>query len=185
MTRARNEVESGIWHVFARGNNRQDIFVDSGDRRRYLSLLGRSVRRCEWKALAYCLMANHVHLLIETGSPNLGVGMQRLHTDYARAFNKRHRRSGHLFQGRFGSVWVATDEQLLWVTRYIVRNPVAAGLARDPADWRWSSHRAALGEEDGPPWLATRRLDELLAGWSGARSDRYRELTEPKEDCPL
>jgi REP element-mobilizing transposase RayT len=92
-------VAGGVAHVFARGNRQQLIFLDATDRRRYLDLLGRVARRLRWRCLAYCLMDNHVHLLIETRLPNLGRGMRELHGDYAQLFNKRHDRSGHLFQG--------------------------------------------------------------------------------------
>ena len=166
----------GIFHVYARGNDRRPIFVDNTDRRRYLSLLGRSTRQQEWNTLAYCLMPNHVHLLIETPRPNLAVGMHRVQSPYARLFNRRHDRTGHVFQSRYGAVRMNDDPQLVTVVRYIVRNPVEAGLASDPSGWRWSSHRAAAGIEDPPPWLALNRLHALLAGWSGGDS-AYRDLT--------
>ena len=175
--RARRETESGLFHVFARGNDRRTIFVDNTDRRRYLSLLGATVRRCEWLALGYCLMPNHVHLLIETQKPNLAEGMGRIQSSYAQAFNRRHNRTGHLFDGRYGSVRVQTNEHLITAVRYIAFNPVKAELAPDPVGWRWSSHRAAVGVEDPPPWLAVDRLTELLDGWSGAGAGAYAELT--------
>lgn len=172
----RSETESGLFHVYARGNNRQDIFSDGSDRRRYLLLLGQSVRRCRWNALGYCLMPNHVHLLIETSSPNLHVGMGRLHSSYAQAFNHRHGRSGHLFQGRYGAKRVTSNEQLITGVRYIALNPVTAGLAATASDWLWSSHRAITGQEAPPSWLAIDRLTQLLEGWSGSRQ-AYAELT--------
>ena len=102
-------------------------------------------------------MDNHVHLLLETPQTNLGAGMQRLHGVYAQTHNKRHGRSGHVFQGRFGANRVTTDAQL-WVTaRYIARNPVEAGLCARPEEWQWSSHASILANA-APPWLDRERL---------------------------
>src|ERR687896_722074 len=104
--RPRQEVAGGINHVFARGNNRGHVFIDDTDRRAYLTTLGRVTRWKRWRCLAYCLMPNHVHLLLETPQANLGAGMQYLHGSYANEFNERHGRFGHVFQGRYGSVLV-------------------------------------------------------------------------------
>jgi putative transposase len=100
----RAELAGGVHHVFARGNGRQLIYLDDADRGSYLAMLARAVAHRQWRCLAYCLMDNHVHLLIETPLPNLGAGMQWLHGRFAQQFNERHGRSGHVFQGRYGSV---------------------------------------------------------------------------------
>ena len=171
----RQEVAGGLFHVFARGNDRRDIFLDSTDRRCYLTMLAREVRRQHWLLLGYCLMPNHVHLLVETPDPNLGAGMQRLHAPYAQAFNKRHGRVGHVFQGRYGAVQVKTDAYFATVVRYVAVNPVAAAFVEIPCDWPWSSHRALIGREDPPPWLAVQRLRELLGELEGRES--YEALT--------
>ena len=142
----REEVEGGVFHVFARGNNRDLIYLDEEDYARYSAVLGAVARQHDWRLLAFCLMPNHVHLLVETPKPNLGDGMQRLHGVYAREFNRRHTRCGHLFQGRYGAVRVTTDEQLWMVARYIATNPVAAGLCSGPAQWAWSSHAAVVAK---------------------------------------
>ena len=163
-------------HVYARGNDRADIFRDVLDRQRYLRLLGRTTKHCRWQTLSYCLMGNHIHLLIETTSPNLHSGMRRMHSSYAQLFNIRHDRTGHLFQGRYGSTRVESNEQLITAVRYIAFNPVAAGLVPTPSAWAWSSHRAIVGDDPAPPWLATERLAELLAGWTG-HPRAYDELT--------
>ena len=168
-----------MFHVFARGNDKREIFLDTADRERYLALLGLEIEQVQWNLLGFCLMSNHVHLLVETPEPNLAIGMRRIHSTYAQTFNKRHRRSGHLFEGRYGSVQIITNEHLLTVVRYIALNPVAAGLATTPARWRWSSHRALAGREDPPPWLAVDRLHALLDGWSGAGDRAYATLIQP------
>jgi putative transposase len=156
----REEAEGAVHHVFSRGNRSVAIFVDDGDRRRYLRLLARTVRQQGWNCLSYCLMTTHMHLLIETPFPNLGAGMQRLHGDYALVFNRRHGHAGHLFQGRYGAVRVTTDEQLVTVARYIAANPVKAGLCEREHEWPWSS-TAGLRGGSGPAWLASGRLLEL------------------------
>ena len=172
----RELVAGGVYHVYTRGNDRRRIFADDVDRRAYLSLLEHVVVRHRWHLLAYCLMTNHVHLLVETPNPDLPRGMQWLQTAYARRFNRRHRRTGHLFQGRYGAVRVEDDAQLWMTAAYIVRNPVDAGRCADPADWPWSSHAATLSDRP-PRWLATARLLDLLAASGGAGRDRYAELT--------
>lgn len=140
-------------------------------------MLERVARFSAWRCLSYCLMDNHVHLLIETPKPNLGRGMQRLHGDYARAFNDRYGRTGHLFQGRFHSETIDGDEQLWATVRYIVNNPVKAGLCSDPAAWQWSSHSAVLAGETAT-WLATERLFTFLSAFGGDPRDRYLELVK-------
>src|SRR4051794_19402408 len=148
----RLEVAGGVHHVYARGNRRQAIYVGDTDRILYLELLAQAVARQRWRCLAYCLMPNHVHLLVETPEPNLGAGIGRMHGLYAQTFNGRHDHCGHLFQGRFGSVVMKTDAQLLQVARYIARNPVEAGLCRAAEAWPWGSH-AAVMRGSGPAWL--------------------------------
>jgi putative transposase len=170
--RAREEIEGGIFHVFARGNRRQAIYLDDADRRRYLAMLGGVVKQYDWRCLAYCLMENHVHLLVETPRANLGAGMQWLHGLYAQTFNERHGRSGHLFQGRYGSVRVTTDAQLWMLVRYLAVNPVRAELCERPADWRWSSH-GAVAVSTLPRWLDHSRLLEYFAAAGGDPAERY------------
>jgi putative transposase len=160
----REEEPGAIHHVYARGNRRQDIFVDDNDRRAYLAMLRKVVRRHRWSCLAYCLMRNHVHLLIETPDPNLGDGMKRLHGPYAQGFNTRHKKVGHLFQGRYGAERVTSDAQLVATLRYIALNPVEAGSCEDARDWRWSSY-ALLVEGIAPEWVDGVRVRAYLAAW--------------------
>jgi REP-associated tyrosine transposase len=176
--RPREEFPGAVHHAFARGNRTQSIFLCNQDRRLYLHLLGEVVARTRWRVLAYCLMANHVHLLIETPEPNLGAGMQRLHGLYAQTFNRRHRHRGHLFQGRFGSVTVRTDEQLLQTARYIARNPVRAGLCAGPGLYPWSSHPAVAHGGSAPRWLDTARLLGCFGADGGDPRRRYADFVE-------
>jgi putative transposase len=122
-------------------------------------------------------MDNHVHLLVETPEPNLSSGMQRLHGHYARSFNERHGRCGHVFQGRFGSVLVRTQPQFWTVVSYIVRNPVEAGFCERPELWRWSSHAATLDSGTAPPWLSVSGLLRYFDGVGDRPRRRYAELT--------
>jgi REP-associated tyrosine transposase len=168
----RVEVPGGVHHVYARGNGKQWIYLSDRDRRLYLRLLAEVVVRHKWRCLSYCLMDNHVHLLLETPEPNLGAGMGRLQGMYAQTFNRRHGHSGHVFQGRFGSVVINTDEQLWTVARYIVRNPVEAGLCERPHDWTWSSH-AAVTSGAGPAWLDSQRLLAYFGALGGVPRERY------------
>lgn len=170
----REEVAGGVFHVFARGNDKRVIFFDDLDRRRYLRTLRSTVEERLWRLLAYCLMDNHVHLLVETPQPNLGDGMRWLHGTYAGGFNKRHGRSGHLFQGRYGAQRIKTDAQLSAVTAYIAMNPVEAGLCDLPEDWPWSSHSLVVAGR-APDWMD---IPHLLAYFEAAGGDGRRTYPE-------
>jgi putative transposase len=148
-----------LYHVTSRGNRRQRTYRDSRDYERFLDLTSRVVEERAWHCHAYCLMPNHFHLLLETPEDDLSVGMHWLKTTYAVRFNKRHELDGHLFQGRFHSVVVTREEHLIWLSRYIVRNPVRAGLCSHPGDWPWSSYQAAAQDRPRPEFLT---IDWLL-----------------------
>ncbi len=177
----RENYEDGIYHVFARGNDRREIFGDDTDRLVYLRLLGSVTQAMKWTCLSYCLMRNHVHLLLGTPDANLSAGMQRLHGCYAQAFNARHGRVGHVFQGRFGAKLIATDAQLQVTAAYIAHNPVAAGLCRRPEDWRWGSYRAILGGPS-PSWLNVASLLEHFGLDAAAGSRRLMSLVAAEGD---
>lgn len=158
MARAPREIiDGGVYHVFARGNARAAIYLDEADRLSYLRTLGAVTVTAGWRCLSYCLMENHVHLLLETPKGNLSSGMQQLHGGYAQRFNRRHGRVGHLFQGRYGAVRARTTKHVRDAAAYIARNPVEASLCSRLEDWPWSSYRATL---DGvaPAWLDAQRL---------------------------
>jgi putative transposase len=178
MARSRRSDAPGlVSHVTARGVDGCPVFRSAADRRGYLDLLDDTAKRFDWQVYAYCLMGNHVHLLIETIWPTLSVGVQRLNGIHAQRFNRRHGRYGHLFQGRFGSEPVARDAQLLSTARYVVLNPVKAGLCRHPADWPWSSYRATIGPAE-PGFLALDRLLPLFGRDEERARRRYREFVD-------
>ncbi|MBI4915717.1 MAG: transposase [Acidobacteria bacterium] len=173
----RLEHPGAVWHVTSRGNAREAIFLDDGDRSAFLELLAKSVEMCRWRLHAYVLMTNHFHLLLETPEPNLSRGMRQLNGVYTQRFNRRHRRTGHVLQGRFGAVLVERNAHLLELARYVVLNPVRAGMVPSPGTWAWSSFRATAGLADGPSWLDTAWLLAQLDPGSPSRARlRYRQF---------
>lgn len=138
MRTARACGESGIYHVVSRGVGQQIIFETDADRRRYLSALRSLVDGSSGALLAWCLMDNHTHLLVSQPLEELSSTMRRLNSGYALNFNLVHGRSGHLFQGRFRSEPVDTDEYLMTVVRYVHQNPWRAGMTAD-CHYEWSS----------------------------------------------
>lgn len=161
----RLEHENAIWHLTARGNEQRDIFRDDVDRERFVLMLSQTVIRFGWKLISWTLMSNHYHLVVRTPEPNLSRGMHWLNGRYAQSFNRRHDRRGHLFQGRFHGVLIEKESHLLTVARYVVLNPVRAGMVADPADWPWSSYRQTAGIDVPDSWLA---VDDLLESFGGA-----------------
>lgn len=164
----RIEFGGALYHVTARGNRREAIYVDDTDRERFLAVLGGVVNDFNWVCHAWCLMTNHYHLLIETPDGNLSKGMRQLNGVYTQASNRRHGRVGHLFQGRYKAILVDNDSYLLELARYVVLNPVRARMVENPGDWSWSSYRAMTGQADRPAWLA---VDGLLAAFGQRRLD--------------
>jgi putative transposase len=179
----REEVADAICHVYARGNDKRLIYCDDRDRETYLRMLAAVVTRWRWWLLAFCLMENHVHLLIQTPNANLGLGMHRLHSDYARYFNRRHGRSGHVFQGRYGSKRVMSDGQLWMVAAYLARNPVEAGLCAEPGEWPWSSHADTVAGTS-PSWLDAARLLDYFAASGGDPRTRYVAMCGQTRESP-
>jgi REP element-mobilizing transposase RayT len=170
----RNEFPGAVYHVTSRGNARETLFFDENDERRYLRALARVVADCRWLCHAYCLMPNHVHLVLETPRPNLAAGMRRLNSTYAQAFNARRDRVGHVFQGRYKAILIDKEPHLLEVCRYVVLNPVRAKLCTTAADWPTSSYRATAGHEPTPSFLSiTTILGRFGAHLRPAR-ERYR-----------
>jgi len=173
----RTEQPDGLFHVTARGNAGGAIYADDDDRRRFLLIVGATVERYDWKCLAYCALTTHFHLLLQTPKPTLSRGMQWLGGRYARYFNHRHERFGHVFQGRFAAKLVQTEEHLWATARYIAQNPVAAGICREAAGYPWSSH-AALVREQAPPWLDHETLLRCFEAFGSNPAVAYRAFVE-------
>ena len=142
---ARQKSESKIYHVLVRGINRQTIFEDGDDASKYLSTLKRYKEEDAYMLYAYCLMGNHIHLLLKEEKEDLGIIMRRIGAAYVYWYNNKYNRCGHLFQDRYKSDAVETDQYFLAVLRYIHQNPVKAHIAEDPASYRWSSFTEYLG----------------------------------------
>ncbi|SRR5712692_1553786 len=145
----RVHVPGALFHTIARGNGGQKTFIDARDYQSFLEALSELKKKTPFLAYAYCLMPNHFHLLIEVTQFPLSIIMQRLLTRYVKYFNFRHRRIGHLFQGRYKAILCQKDAYLQELLRYIHLNPVRAKLGKEAAAWRWSSHQAYLGQVKG------------------------------------
>jgi REP element-mobilizing transposase RayT len=169
----RIHLPGGFYHVMLRGNGGQEVFLDPQDGRLFLGILGEAAGRFGMRVHAWCLMPNHMHLLLQVGAEPLARAMQRITQRYTGIINKREQRTGHLFQGRYKAVLVDADSYLLELARYIHLNPVRAGLAKTPDAWRWSSHRAFLGLEE-TSILTTDDLLGRFAGQRGTAIERYR-----------
>jgi len=170
----RIEFAGAFYHLTSRGDRREAIYEDVVDRRQFLDTVAEVVERYNWVCHAYCLMTNHYHLVVETVEGNLSQGMRHLNGVYTQASNRRHGRSGHLFQGRFKGILVDRDAYLLELARYVVLNPVRAGMVDTPEQWSWSSYRAMIGTATAPGWLA---VDGMLSQFGSSREEarrRYR-----------
>ncbi|MFN7087552.1 MAG: REP-associated tyrosine transposase [Burkholderiales bacterium] len=172
----RIEFPGAVYHVTSRGNARQKIFRDDEDRETFLATFAWVVERFGWRCHAYCLMDNHFHLLIETPQPNLSRGMRQLNGVYTQGFNRRHRKAGHLFQGRFKAILVEKDSYLLELARYIVLNPVRAKMVKAPERYAWSSYRPTLGLAPMPAALTPDWILEQFAATRPAARKRYAEF---------
>lgn len=169
----RIEYPGAIFHVTSRGNARRKVFLDDEDRVSFLATLAWVVERFGWICHAYCLMDNHFHLIIETPEPNLSRGMRQLNGVYTQRFNRRHRKVGHLFQGRFKSILVERDSYLLELCRYVVLNPVRAKMVKLPQDYAWSSYLPTLGLAPIPPGLSVDWLLGQFAKTKPVARQRY------------
>lgn len=163
----RIEFEGALYHVMARGNARGEIFLDDYDREAFIENLGRVCARYGWRVWAWCLMGNHYHLLIETLRPTLSKGMREVNGVYTQRFNRRHGRVGHVSQGRYKAVLVQKNTHLLELSRYVVLNPVKAGIAETAGDWQWSSYRAVMGKATAPDWLAVTETLQMFHAQRG------------------
>lgn len=174
----RIEFPGAVYHVTSRGNARADIFEADSDRTKFLKILGLVVNRFNWLCHAYCLMNNHYHLLVETPEGNLSAGMRQLNGVYTQAFNRAHRRDGHIFKGRFAAILVEKETHLLELCRYVVLNPVRAAMVEQPEQYLWSSYLPTLGKTAKPALLTT---EWLLGNFSNTLVEarrRYRQFVK-------
>jgi len=163
----RIEYAGALYHVTSRGDRQEAIFDDDQHRTAFLNVLGEVISRFRWRCHAYCLMGNHYHLMIETPEGNLTEGMRQLNGVFTQWSNRRHKRSGHVFQGRYKAILVDRDSYFLELARYIVLNPVRAAMVKHPKQWKWSSYGATSGAAEAPAWLTT---EDLLAEFGKRRA---------------
>ncbi|HLA83463.1 MAG TPA: transposase [Thermoguttaceae bacterium] len=170
----RLEFAGAVYHLTSRGNARQKVFFSDEDRQLFLDTLAQVVSRYGWICHGYCLMATHYHLLVETPKANLSIGMRQLNGIYTQSFNRRHRRVGHLFQGRFKAILVEKESYLLELSRYIVLNPVRVKGEAEMGAWKWSSYRATAGLASVPEFLSIDWLLEQFGRNRLSAQKRYR-----------
>jgi REP element-mobilizing transposase RayT len=173
-----------VYHLFVRGDNKLPIFRRSLDYRHLLEILARALDRFTMECITYSLLPNHFHLLVVPDRHTVSRLMHQVNGTYARWFNKKHGRVGHVTQGRFGGRIIDDNEYLLTALRYIAMNPVAAGLVKQPENWPWSSYRAIAGLCEAPPFLTMDRIWRGL-GCTDAEVGRQRYIAHVKQgDTP-
>ena len=172
----RIEYAGALYHLLSRGNEGGDIFKEQKDRNLFLGTIGEFSERFDIDVFAYVLMDNHYHLLVRTRNANLKKAMHWFGTTYTQRFNRRHFRSGHLFQGRYKSMIVQNNAYMLQLSCYIHRNPLRAGIVKRLADYPWSSYLAYAYDRKVPPWLST---DLILSQFEKQhRHKQYRQKVQ-------
>ena len=171
----RLELAGGLYHVTSRGDRREDIYADDTDRVAWLDVLSECCERFNWAIHAWCQMSNHYHVVVETPEANLSAGMRQLNGVYTQKVNRRHHRVGHVFQGRFKGILVERDSYLLELARYVVLNPVRAGMVKHVRQWKWSSYHATVGKAPRPEWLHT---DWVLGQFGTSRARQIARYVE-------
>jgi len=168
----RIQFEDAVYHITARGNNKQDIFLDAGDRDYFMLLVGRVSKRFGLEVFAFCLMSNHFHLFMRTPLGNLSSAMHWLNGTYTNFFNWKHKRTGHLLQGRYKSVLVTDEVHYRHLSMYVHLNPVRAAVVERPASYPWSSYIDYTGLRSRYDWL---KKDEILGEYGTTTSSRSRK----------
>lgn len=174
----RIQYEGAFYHISARGNEKKDIFTDDDDRTKFIKILESVVEKYRWIVHAYCLMSNHYHLVIETPLKNLSAGMRQLNGVYTQIFNKKHGRIGHLFQGRFKAYLIEKESYLLEVCRYIVLNPVRAGIVHNPLEWAYSSYRKTIGDRKQYKYLYPELILSFFSNSLGDAKKGFKKYVE-------
>jgi putative transposase len=153
MARQCRDVGPGIFHVYAHSVRSDALFRDDLDRMTFLRELARAGTKCGWTCVAYCLMTTHFHLILKVKDGALPVGMHAVNFRYAAGFNRRHDTRGHVLEARYGSRRIRSGAELLTLFVYVVRNPVAAGLALHPVRWLWSSYWLTVAADPPPTFV--------------------------------
>ncbi|NGZ84666.1 REP-associated tyrosine transposase [Duganella aceris] len=160
----RIEFAGALYHVTSRGDRQAAIFLDDVDRTVWMAILAQVCARYNFVIHGFCLMTNHYHVVLETIEGNLSQGMRVLNGTYSQYFNRRHELLGHVFQGRYHAILVQRESYLLELTRYVVLNPLRAGIVTSLEDWPWSSHAYMMGSRPAPAWLDTSTTLQQFGG---------------------
>ena len=172
----RIEIPGGLYHVTSRGDRREDIYHCDADRSLWLDVLAQCCERFNWIVHAWCQMGNHYHLVVETVEGNLSAGMRQLNGVYTQSMNRRYQRVGHVFQGRYKAIVVNRESHLLELLRYVVLNPVRAGMVAHPGQWPWSSYRTMVGQAACPAWVNPQWALSQFATQNAEQIARYEQF---------
>ncbi|WP_458411766.1 transposase [Schinkia sp. CFF1] len=178
---AREKSETGNYHIIWRGANKQEIFHDDLDSRKFLDILKNYKIKCALTVHAWCLMGNHAHLLVKEGNEDISVTMKRIGVSYAGYYNRKYITTGHLFQDRFRSENVDNNRYFRTVVRYIHQNPVKAGIVHSPSEWKWSSCLGYYGKGLYPEnLLDSSEMLGMISTDTRIARDRFKEFNERK-----
>jgi putative transposase len=177
MARPHRAFVEGIYHLASHASDARDLFLNADDRTAFLDRLALVVERFNLSLIAYALLGNHYHAVVATPGGRISSALQQLHTWYSRTHNRRHERGAHLFRAHFFARELTSDADLLVACRYVAYNPVAAGLAKDPFSWWWSSTAASAGLVAPAIPLDPGPLRAALGG-GGDWQRRYRRFIE-------
>ncbi|HHY81981.1 MAG TPA: transposase [Clostridiales bacterium] len=175
---------SGYYHIMLRGNERNNIFKGDEDKHRFIEIMHEKKKNNRFYLHAFCLMDNHVHLLLREGMEDVAAVMKRITVSYVHYFNKKYKRVGHLFQDRFKSEAVEQDRYLLTLTRYIHQNPVKAGIVKRASDYKWSSYNSYLNNDNENCFAKMLDTDTILGFFSEDKDvaiEKYKEYMN--EEC--
>jgi REP-associated tyrosine transposase len=187
----RDWIEGAVYHVFSRGSNHQAIFLNEGDYMEFEILLEDGFGLHQLDCFGWSFMPNHWHGIIRCPAEGLSRFMKHVNQRYALRFDRRWGRTAHVFENRFGAVVQDSEEQLLWTLRYVVRNPVEAGMCASPFDARWTSFRATAGLEPPPAHLRVREILSHFGDEQNAARQRYIDFvvgepgTQERELAPI
>lgn len=177
---------NGIYHVILRGANKQEIFHDARDNMKFLDIFKKYAKEAGMRVYAWCLMNNHVHLLVKEGDEGLSVTMKRIAVSYVAYYNLKYQTTGHLFQDRFKSESVDSRRYFMTVIRYIHQNPVKAGIIKKVDGWRWSSCPAYYGQNDYPgDLLDSEKVLQMISEDTELAIQKFKEFNEKRgeEEC--
>lgn len=176
--RARVRIPGGVYHVTTHGDGDMMIFEGPAEKRRILNLVAETAAELDWAMYAWCVMGNHYHLLLKTPDNNLSEGMHHVNTSYGEWYNKVRGRHGHVFRDRFFSILITQDSHFLEASRYVVLNPLRAGLVAAPQEWPWSSYSAAALGAPSPISLKDQELMRMFSRQEGESREVYRAFVQ-------